>query len=267
MLLLRCRLEWRAEHPKPKLLDHALLLLHQLEEFDDERQGVGLAWRWQHHVALVYVIPVHGCVVHRLAPCLGCPGPNSGFGRALSDLGYTWGEKVEIVCRSGGGNYRGLSNGAADLASHKVDVIVGLSHIGALARPAGNATGLTYYSTEFGGEAAAAAQETVPGIAVLGNTKSDHVFGLHWDDAARAARTLGLELSVAEFAIPVISSRPSSAFPRRVPRLLVLTDPMLRGQARQIAELAASIGSRRCMAARGSWKRAGLPPTLPTSTP
>ena len=61
----------------------------------------------------------------------GCPGPNSVFGRALSDLGYTWGEKIEVVCRSAEGNYQGLSNAAADLVAQKVDVIVGLSHVAA----------------------------------------------------------------------------------------------------------------------------------------
>jgi hypothetical protein len=56
----------------------------------------------------------------------GCPGPNSVFGHALSHLGYTWGEKIETVCRSAEGSYRGLSKAADELVAQKVDVIVGL---------------------------------------------------------------------------------------------------------------------------------------------
>lgn len=201
----------------------------------------------------------------------GCPGPSSVFGLALRDLGYTWGEKIEVVCRSGDGNYQGLSEAAADLVAQKVDVIVGLSHIVAyaahratqsipivmiasgdpvrtnlvtsLARPAGNVTGLTYYSTELGEKRLQLLKEMVPGItrvAVLGNTESDHVFGLYWDDAARAARTLGLELIVADVRDPGHLEQTFKRFSEKGAQgLLVLTDPMLRVQARRIAELAA----------------------------
>ena len=200
----------------------------------------------------------------------GCQGPNSVFGRALSDLGYTWGEKIEVVCRSAEGNYRGLSDAAADLVDQKVDVIVGLSHVAAhaahratqsipivmiasgdpvrtnlvasLARPGGNLTGLTYYSTELGEKRLQLLKEMVPGItrvAVLGNTESDHVFGMYWDDAARAARTLGLELIVADVREPRHLEQTFEKFSERGAQgLLVLTDPMLRVQARRVAELA-----------------------------
>jgi len=49
----------------------------------------------------------------------GCPGPNSVLGRALNDLGYTWGEKIEVVCRSAEGSYRGLARAADDLVIAK----------------------------------------------------------------------------------------------------------------------------------------------------
>jgi putative ABC transport system substrate-binding protein len=201
----------------------------------------------------------------------GCPGPKSVFGLALRDLGYTWGEKIEIVCRSAEGSYRGLSNAADGLASTKVDVIVGLSHIAAyaahratqsipivmiasgdpvrtnlvasLARPGGNVTGLTYYTTELGEKRLQLLKELIPGIrrvAVLGNTESDHVFGMYWDDAARAARTLGLETITGDVRDPGHLEETFEKFAKKGAQgLLVLTDPMLRSQARQIAELAA----------------------------
>jgi putative ABC transport system substrate-binding protein len=201
----------------------------------------------------------------------GCPGPSSVFGLGLRDLGYTWGEKIEIVCRSAEGSYRGLSNAAVDLVALKVDVIVGLSHIAAhaahratqsipivmiasgdpvrtnlvasLARPGGNVTGVTYYSTELGEKRLQLLKEIIPGIArvaVLGNTESDHVFGLYWEDAARAARILGLELVVADVRDPHHLEQTFQGFSDKGAQgLLVLTDPMLRVHARRIAELAA----------------------------
>lgn len=201
----------------------------------------------------------------------GCPGPNSDFGRALNDLGYTWGEKIEVVCRSAEGSYRGLAKAADDLVTQKVNVIVGLSHIAAhaayratqsipivmvasgdpvrtnlvasLARPSGNVTGLTYYTTELGEKRLQLLKELIPGItriAVLGNTESDHVFGMYWDDAARAARTLGLEMVTGDVRDPRHLEETFERFAKRdVQGLLVLTDPMLRSQAKRIAELAA----------------------------
>jgi putative ABC transport system substrate-binding protein len=201
----------------------------------------------------------------------GCPGPNSVFGLALRDLGYTWGEKIEVVCRSAEGNYQGLSKAADELAAQKVDVIVGLSHIAAhaahratqsipivmiasgdpvrtnlvasLARPGSNVTGVTYYSTELGEKRLQLLKEIVPGItrvAILGNTESDHVFGMYWEDAARAARTLGLELIAADVRDPRHLEQTFQEFSDKGAQgLLVLTDPMLRVQARWVAALAA----------------------------
>src|SRR5262245_19745554 len=61
----------------------------------------------------------------------GCPGPNSVFGLAMRDLGYTWEEKIKVVCASADGSYDGLSNAAADLVSERVNVIVSLAHFAA----------------------------------------------------------------------------------------------------------------------------------------
>jgi hypothetical protein len=40
----------------------------------------------------------------------GCPGPNSVFGLAMRDLGYTWGEKIKVVCGSAGGSYAAVDD-------------------------------------------------------------------------------------------------------------------------------------------------------------
>src|SRR5262245_18262386 len=201
----------------------------------------------------------------------GCPGPNSVLGRALNDLGYTWGERIQIFCRSAEGSYRGLSKAADDLVSQKVNVIVGLSHIAAhaanratqsipivmiasgdpvrtnlvasLARPGSNVTGLTYYTTELGEKRLQLLKQLIPGmrrVAVLGNTESDHVFGMYWDDTARAGRTLSLELITGDVRDSRHLDETFERFAKEgAQALLVLTDPMIRSQAKRIAELAA----------------------------
>jgi putative tryptophan/tyrosine transport system substrate-binding protein len=79
----------------------------------------------------------------------------------------------------------------------------------------------------------------VPGItrvAVLGNTESNHVFGMYWDDAARAARTLGLELVTGDVRDPRHLEETFEMFARRGAQgLLVLTDPMLRSRVAELA--------------------------------
>jgi putative ABC transport system substrate-binding protein len=114
--------------------------------------------------------------------------------------------------------------------------------VASLARPGGNVTGLTYYTTELGEKRLQLLKELIPGIrrvAVLGNTESDHVFGMYWDDAARAARTLGIEMVTGDVRDPRHLEETFEAFVKKdAQALLVLTDPMLRSQAKRIAELA-----------------------------
>jgi putative ABC transport system substrate-binding protein len=201
----------------------------------------------------------------------GCPGRNSVLGVALRDLGHTWGGKIDVVCRDGKGNYRELASAASDLVAQNVNIIVGLSHVAAyaahqatrsipivmiasgdpvrtnlvasLARPGGNVTGLTYYTGELGQKRLQLLKELVPDlkrVAVLGNTQSDHVFGIYRDDVARAARALGLDLITSDVRDPAELERAFAMFREREAQgLLVLTDPMLRSQANRIAQLAA----------------------------
>lgn len=200
----------------------------------------------------------------------GCPGPGSVFEAALRNHGYDWGTRIEVICRSGEGNYKRLSNAADELVAQKVDIIVGLTHVAAhaayratqsipivmiasgdpvrtnlvtsLARPGGNVTGVTYYTTDLGEKRLQLLKEMVPGIkrvAVLGNTESDHVFGMYWEDVARAARTLDLELVVGDVRDPSHLGQTFDMFSTKGAQgLLVLADPMLRSQADQIAQLA-----------------------------
>ncbi|HEY4911684.1 MAG TPA: ABC transporter substrate-binding protein [Methylomirabilota bacterium] len=200
-----------------------------------------------------------------------CPGPDSVFGVALGTLGYKWGQTIQVVCRSAEGDHGRLSDAASALASQNLDVIAALTHITAyaahratrsipivmiasgdpiktglvtsLSRPGGNVTGLTYYAAELVEKRLQLLKEMAPSVtrvAVLGNPESDHVFGIYRQDAERAARTLGLQLLRVDASRPSELKQGFAAVVRdRAQGLLVLTDPMLRDQARPIAELAA----------------------------
>jgi ABC-type uncharacterized transport system substrate-binding protein len=147
------------------------------------------------------------------------PPAESVFARALRSLGYTWGQTIQIVCRSAEGNHRRLSEAAADLAAQKVDVIAALTHITAyaaheatrsipivmiasgdpvatglvttLGRPGGNVTGLTYDATELVEKRLQLLKEMVPSairVGPLGNPESAHVFLCGPDSQGYAAR-------------------------------------------------------------------------------
>ena len=200
----------------------------------------------------------------------GCPGPGSVFGRALSERGYRWGETVRVVCRSAGGSYEALSEAAAALARDQVELLVGLSHISAfalrrattsipivmiasgdpvktglvdsLARPGGNVTGVSYYSTELTDKRLQLLREIVPmatRVAVLTNSLSDHAFGMYREDALIAARRFGIQPIVGDVRDPRELAPAFEGFATSgAQALMVLVDPMLRAEARQIAELA-----------------------------
>src|SRR5262245_57329928 len=62
-----------------------------------------------------------------------CLSAESAFGQGLRDLGYQWGETIEVVCQSGDGDYGQLAAAAGELAAQNVDVIAALTHITAYA--------------------------------------------------------------------------------------------------------------------------------------
>jgi putative ABC transport system substrate-binding protein len=201
----------------------------------------------------------------------GCLTAESPFGQALGDLGYRWGQTVQVLCRSGEGDYGRLADAAGDLVAQKVDAIAALTHITAfashratraipivmiasgdpvrtglvasLARPGGNVTGLTYYAADLVEKRLHLLKEIIPRAArvgVLENPESDHVFGMYRQDTERAGRAVGLQLVKAEVSRPQDLAR---SFDRMVADgaqgLLVLTDPMLSAQAQRIVDLAA----------------------------
>lgn len=200
-----------------------------------------------------------------------CPGRQSVFVTALRDLGYAWGETIDVVCRSGDGDHQRLAEAAAALAADNVTLIAALTHVTAyaarratasipivmiasgdpvrtqlvasLARPGGNVTGLTYYATDLVEKRLQLLKEIVPQatrVAVLDNPESAHVFGLYGQDAERAAGAVGVRLVKVDARQPGdLATSLETAARDGAQALLVLTDPMLSAQARRISDLAA----------------------------
>ena len=155
------------------------------------------------------------------------------FRQGLRELGWIEGENVVIDWRFAEGRFDRLPGLAAELVRLKVDVIVaaptpaavaaknatetipivmsqvsdpvGLGLIASLARPGGNATGLSYsVGVESFGKALELLKETVPKVrrvAVLSNpTNPSHALAI--ENVIVAARVVGVQLQLLEAGGP-----------------------------------------------------------------
>jgi putative ABC transport system substrate-binding protein len=145
----------------------------------------------------------------------------------LRELGWVEGRTVRIEYRWADGRSERFAEIAAEFVRTKVDVVVttgdaaltvkkatseipvvfalavdpvGSGLVASLARPGGNATGLSTQYADAGGKKVELLRELVPGLqrlAIIANV--DYSGSAHETDVARAAaRALGLEVAVAE---------------------------------------------------------------------
>ena len=143
----------------------------------------------------------------------------TAFHRALAEAGYIEGQNVVIEYRFTDGQVDRLPALAADLANLKTDAAalaakaattiipvifmigrdpVELGLVSSLSRPAGNATGVTSFSTQLEAKRLELLHELVPRatlIAVLANPKHPAAAAKE-DEVATAARTLGLKVHI-----------------------------------------------------------------------
>ena len=149
-----------------------------------------------------------------------------------ADLGYVEGKNIVIEYRWAEGKAERLSELSAELVSLKPDVLftqspqgalaakkatttipiiflgigdpVGIGIIASLARPGGNITGLTNFSSELSGKRLKLLKESVPKISVVAvlwnGTSPGHPVVLKETEVA--ARSLGLTLQPLEVRIP-----------------------------------------------------------------
>jgi putative ABC transport system substrate-binding protein len=195
-----------------------------------------------------------------------------GFRQGLRELGYVEGRNILIEYRWADGRFDRLPALAADLARLAVNIIVasntpaalaarnatgtipiilvtsgdpvGSGLVASLARPGGNVTGLSLFSTlAMSGKQLELLKEafpTVSHVAVLANPANPPTAGL-LTETELAARPLGLRLRVVQVREP---QEFDGAFVmmknERVPALLVIADPLVNDHRGRIVAFVAA---------------------------
>ena len=188
--------------------------------------------------------------------------------KALRERGYVEGENLVIEYRSADGRADRFPDLAAELVRLKVDVIVTRGTpattaakraagttpmvmatmgdpkaiVASVARPGGNVTGVTTFSTELIGKRIEVLKELVPGlsrIALLHNM-SNPAARVEWEETRRAARALGLQVELLDVRGPEGLSRAFEAAARqRAGGLVVGFDGLTQMNQAAIVDLAA----------------------------
>jgi len=203
------------------------------------------------------------------SPSPSATSPLGAFRLALQQLGYVEGQSMAIEAKFAEGRLERLPELAAELVRLAPDVVfapptpaaiavrratttipivfvtaedpVAAGLAASLARPGGNATGLSYLGAELNPKRVELLREVIPHatrFAVLGNPHHP-LFSPMLANTDAAGRELGLQIQVAE------SSTPSELEPafqglvaRGVEGLVVLPDFMLFLERRRVAQLA-----------------------------
>jgi putative ABC transport system substrate-binding protein len=214
-------------------------------------------------------------------------GPwTAAFVQRMRELGWVEGHTVEIEYRSGDGRVERFAEIAAEFAWLKVDVIVtsgaavlsvkqatssipivfvpaldpvGSGLVASLARPGGNATGLSTQAPDLASKRVELLREAVPGLrrlaimANFGYPAAEREVG----EAKAAARTLGLELVKAEIWRAEDIAPAFDALKGRADALYVVIDPLVNTNHLRISTLALGVrlptifGTRHYTAAGG----------------
>jgi putative tryptophan/tyrosine transport system substrate-binding protein len=178
------------------------------------------------------------------------------FVQRLRELGWIEGRTVAVEYRWAEGRDERFAAIAAEFVQRKVDVIVTSSTVGvlaakqatsvipivfvtgdpvgtglvaSLARPGGNATGLSLQLTETAGKRLELLREVIPGLgrlAILANVGSPNPV-LEMGEVQTAARTLGLEVITLEIRRGEDIAPAFEALKGRAEALYVVVDPLL----------------------------------------
>ena len=187
----------------------------------------------------------------------------------LREFGYIEGSNIKIEYRLADWDYGRLPAMAADLVRLPVDVIVtdggprvvsiaqeathtipivaataGADPVTAglaasLAHPGGNVTGFAGLGSELSGKRLQLLKEAVPRVTRVGVLRVPESLLLHLQATEEAARTLGLELRIAEAAAPDIPAGFEAAVSGGAEALVVLPNAMFWNERARIAALAA----------------------------
>jgi putative ABC transport system substrate-binding protein len=198
----------------------------------------------------------------------------NAFLQGLHELGYTEGQNLAIERRYADGSSDRLRELAAELVRRKPDIIVAFSTTAArpakqatgtipivavamadpvadelitgLARPGGNVTGTTFLGPELVAKRLQLLREVVPGLSRVAalwhpNAYSQRTMAGVLNEIEVAARTLGLQLQLVPALGPDDFVSAFAAMAREhADALIVMPSPMLFGEYRRIASIAAN---------------------------
>jgi putative ABC transport system substrate-binding protein len=230
-------------------------------------------------------------------PTIGYIGPNTrsiesqrlaAFAQRLRELGWIEGRTIAIEYRWAEGRNEPLAEFAAEFVRRKVDIIVtlatlptlaakqatsvipivfaavgdpiGVGLVASLARPGGNATGLSLQQIDIAGKRTELLREIVPGLRRLGimaNVDNPAAL-LEMGEAQSAAGKLGLAVAAAEIrgrgdilsAFEVLKSRADA--------LYLCNDPLVTTNRAAISTLAAGAHLPTMYGARENVEAGGL---------
>jgi putative ABC transport system substrate-binding protein len=190
------------------------------------------------------------------------------FREEFARLGWTEGRTVSVDVRWGEGRNERYAEIAAEFVRLKVDVIVtsstpaaaaamkatstipivftstgdpvGTGLVASLARPGGNATGLSNQNRDITGKGVALLRELFPGLRGLGIlVNADNVVAmLNMHEVQAAARTFGLEVATLEIRRAEDIAPAFEALKGPALGLYVVPDPLLNSNAVRINTLA-----------------------------
>jgi len=195
----------------------------------------------------------------------------AAFRQGLRELGYTEGQSIAVEYRNAQGALDRVPEFAAELIRLKVDILVvggtvsaqrakaqtttvpivfatagdpvSTGLVASLARPGGNATGMSILGPELSGKQLELLKAVVPQIsriAVLYNPLSGAA-GAALNSTREAARVLVVELEVLEVRKPHEVPGAFSSLTRHAGALFILSDPVVGSELAQIAKLAAQM--------------------------
>ena len=193
-----------------------------------------------------------------------------GFRQGLSELGYIEGKNIVIDWRSAEGNNDRMRTLAAELVGLKVDVLVspgptatrvlkeatstipivmaqdtdpvGSGFVASLARPGGNITGLATLAPEMSGKQLELMKEIIPKltrVAIIGNSTNPGDAQV-LRETVLAAGSFEIYLRYLDVLNPKeIETIFRAAVKGRADAILLLGNPLLNSQRKQITDLAA----------------------------
>jgi putative ABC transport system substrate-binding protein len=223
--------------------------------------------------------PLAARAQHKAMPVIGLLGTPSpapfapfvaAFRQGLSEIGYIEGQNVMIQYRWAEGHFDRLATLAADLVARKVDVIatvggtasalaakhataaipivfeagtdpVASGLVASLARPGGNATGVSFLAVDLASKQLDLLLEAVPNAKVIAlllnpdNPRADHII----TEASEAAQAKGVQLAVLKAAVESEFETAFASLPQRqAVGLVVVADPLFGIQRQQLVALA-----------------------------